>query len=109
MNMMIGAAVYLILALAVVVASVGHSKAIDLDERALRLGGALVAKMGFPAYRGRSMRRSDERGGAAPAGEARNLALGRLRDPARVPLRARREELAALAGANAGSRNAVRG
>ena len=35
--------------------------------------------------------------GAAPAGEARNLALGRLRDSARAPLRALCEELAALA------------
>ena len=33
--------------------------------------------------------------GAAPAGEARNLALGRPRDPARRPLRAGCEELAA--------------
>ena len=34
--------------------------------------------------------------GAAPAGEARNLALGRLRDPARAPLWALCEELAGL-------------
>ena len=33
---------------------------------------------------------------AAPAGEARNLALGRLRESARAPLRALREELAGL-------------
>ena len=34
---------------------------------------------------------------AAPAGEARNLALGRLRGSARAPLRALCEELAELA------------
>ena len=46
--------------------------------------------------------------GAAPAGVARNHALGRLRGPARVALRPLCEELAALARANAGSRSAAR-
>ena len=69
------------------------------------MAGSLGGYRYTPARKGRAHEASFAWGRVVvPAGEARNLALGRPRSPARVALGPLCEELAGRAGAFAGSR-----